>query len=164
MERRRNAEPIGKGEFAFASYLIRIRLNQSRVLPSYFHSFLSSPGGRDQIEARARTTAGQFNLNLVILRGLQIPLPALTEQQEIARRVQELFVLADTIEQRVAAASARAEKLPQAILAQAFRGGLVPTEAELAWAEGRPYETASELLERIKGERGKTGLAHPLGP
>ncbi len=38
----------------------------------------------------------------------------------------------DVIEKRVASSTARAEKLTQAILANAFRGELVPTEAELA--------------------------------
>ena len=39
------------------------------------------------------------------------------------------------------------------MLAKAFRGELVPTEAELARAEGRDYEPASALLERIRAER-----------
>ena len=58
--------------------------------------------------------------------------------------------LADTVEGQVEATWARAEKLTQAILAKAFRGELVPTEAELARREGRDYETAEELLERVK--------------
>jgi type I restriction enzyme, S subunit len=33
----------------------------------------------------------------------------------------------------------------------------VPTEAEIARREGRDYETAEVLLERIKEERGKNG-------
>ncbi len=40
----------------------------------------------------------------------------------------------------------------QAILAKAFRGELVPTEAEVARAEGRDYETAAQLLARIRAE------------
>ena len=75
------------------------------------------------------------------------------EQQEIARRVEALFRLADTIEKRVAVAQARADKLTQSILAKAFRCELVPTEAELARQEGREYEPASVLLERIRAER-----------
>jgi len=66
-------------------------------------------------------------------------------------------LLADTIEKRVSAASLGTEKLTQAILAKAFRGELVPTEAELAGHEGRSYETASELLARIKSERESKG-------
>ena len=60
--------------------------------------------------------------------------------------------LADKIEKRVEAATKRADKLTQSILAKAFRGELVPTEAELARREGRNYEPASLLLERIKAQ------------
>jgi hypothetical protein len=49
--------------------------------------------------------------------------------------------------------TARADKLTQAILAKAFRGELVPTEAELARREGRDYEPVGVLLERVKRER-----------
>jgi type I restriction enzyme S subunit len=45
------------------------------------------------------------------------------------------------------------EKLAQSILAKAFRGELVPTEAELARREGREYEAAEKLLERIQEAR-----------
>ena len=39
------------------------------------------------------------------------------------------------------------------VLKAAVEGRLVPTEAELARAEGRDYEPASVLLERILAER-----------
>ena len=54
---------------------------------------------------------------------------------------------------RVAVVLERAEKLIQAILAKAFLGKLVPTEAELAHREGRSYEPASALLAKIKAQR-----------
>ena len=82
----------------------------------------------------------------------------LHEQREIARRVEKLFRLGDDIEKQVSKATKRVEKLTQAILAKAFRGELVPTEAELARKEGRSYEPASVLLERIKLERGATAM------
>jgi len=83
----------------------------------------------------------------------QAPLPPLPEQREIVRQVGALFKLADAVEQRVARAAAQAGELSQAIFAKAFRGELVPTEAELARQEYREYEPASVLLERIKRER-----------
>jgi type I restriction enzyme S subunit len=70
-----------------------------------------------------------------------------------------MFKLADAVKKRVAAATTRAEKLSQAILAKAFRGELVPTEAELARRERRPYEPASELLARINSERESKGAS-----
>jgi len=60
--------------------------------------------------------------------------------------------LLDTIDKRINAALA-VDKLTQSILAKAFAGELVLTDAELAWREGRDYEPPSVLLERIRQER-----------
>lgn len=81
---------------------------------------------------------------------LEVPLPPIAEQKEIVSRVEALFKLADQIEARYRKAQAQVDKLTQSILAKAFRGELVPTEAELASLEGRDYEPASILLERIR--------------
>ena len=48
----------------------------------------------------------------------------------------------------------KTEKLRQAIIRKAFSGQLVETEAEIARREGRDYETAEVLIERIKAEKG----------
>jgi type I restriction enzyme, S subunit len=89
----------------------------------------------------------------------EVPLPSSDEQEEIVHRVEALFALADAIEKRVAAATLRFERMTQAVLAKAFRGDLVPTEAELARQEGRDYEPAAVLLERIKRERSQANGA-----
>jgi type I restriction enzyme S subunit len=93
---------------------------------------------------------GRPHLSFDQLRETAVLVPSLEEQKEIIRRVEALFKLADAIEKRVEAATKRADKLTQAILGKAFRGELVPTEAELARREGRTYEPASALLERIR--------------
>jgi type I restriction enzyme, S subunit len=102
-------------------------------------------------------------VNTTQLKGLSVRICPLSEQKEIVRHVEALFKLADAIEKRVAAASLRAERLAQSVLAKAFRGELVPTEAELARREGREYEPASVLLERIKAERNKMEQKKPRG-
>ncbi len=73
----------------------------------------------------------------------------MAEQQEVFRRVEQLFALADRIESRLQGAQERVDRLTQSLLAKAFRGELVPTEAELARQEGREYESAEELLKRV---------------
>lgn len=88
-----------------------------------------------------------------VIEELRVPVPPFEEQREIVRRVEALLALADTVERRVQAATARADALTQSILARAFRGELVPTEAELARREGREYEPASVLLERVRRTR-----------
>jgi type I restriction enzyme S subunit len=99
------------------------------------------------------TGSAAVGIKAAKFRGLPIPFPPLTEQQEIVRRVEALFALADDIDVRLAKAQAHVDKLTTSLLAQAFHGELVPTEAELARQERRDYEPASVLLERIQRER-----------
>ena len=63
------------------------------------------------------------------------------------------FALADQVKAKVAAARERTGAMRQSILAQAFSGRLVPNEAELARREGREYEPATVLLERVRAEK-----------
>ena len=86
-------------------------------------------------------------LNYDQIRSFILPIPPLPEQQEIVRRVEALFKVADQIEERYKKARAYVDKLTQSILAKAFRGELVPQD---------PHdEPASALLERIREERSK---------
>jgi type I restriction enzyme S subunit len=124
----------------------------THVLPKFIHYTLSEPSKNAELVELAREVARK-TLNLGLLKAVRIPLAPLTEQYEIVRRVEAMFKLADVVEKRVVAAKGRSGKLTRAILAKAFRGELVSTEAELARREGRSYESASELLARIKSER-----------
>jgi type I restriction enzyme S subunit len=131
-----------------------LRLRMDRALSSWVLFLLRSSLGRHQIENLA--TGNQLSMRNISQESLQrvtIPLPPPIERMEVVRRVEALFEVADNIETRIAAATRRAEKLSQAILAKAFRGELVPTEAELARREDRDYEPASALLVRIRAER-----------
>lgn len=72
-----------QGDWVFASYLIRVRLDTSRALPGFVSAFLNSPAGRIQIDQVSRQVAGMSNVNAEELRDLQIPLPSLAEQQRL---------------------------------------------------------------------------------
>lgn len=108
---------------------------------------------QDLIWANAKGSA-MPHISITKFGKLPLPLPPLLEQQEIVRRVDALFAFADSIESNVAAAREKTEKLRQSILAKAFSGQLVETEAEIARKEGRDYETAEILLEKIKADKG----------
>jgi len=136
-------------------HVYRITVNHDIIEPHYLmRAFQGSLIVQQQISDRTR---GQTRpgINGAILKRIAIPTPPVLEQLEIVHRVEALFALADAIEKRIEAAKLRADKLTQSILAKAFRGELVPTEAELARQEGRPYEPAEVLLERVKAERKK---------
>ncbi len=81
------------------------------------------------------------------LKNFRINIPPPDEQQEIIRRVEALFKIADQIEEHYTKARAYVEKLTQSILAKAFRGELVPQDPN--------DKPASELLKRIKEEKAK---------
>jgi type I restriction enzyme S subunit len=121
----------------------------SGLLAEYGAIYVTSPDGQERIGLR-ETGMAQPHFNIGAMRVKPFPLPPLAEQHEIVQRVSALFALADSFEQRAASALKRVESLAQAILARAFRGELVPTEAELARREKRTYETADELLARIR--------------
>ncbi|SRR6266540_467953 len=95
-------------------------------------------------------------MGLDLMKTIPFSLPPLTEQQEIVRRVESLFALADHIEARYAKAKAHVEKLTPSILAKAFRGELVP--------QGPNDEPATVFLERIRNAKGdwKRSSMRPL--
>lgn len=134
-------------DFAYAGYLIRLRPNIKRIEPEYLNLVLGSYQIRIQIEVPARSTSGVNNINSDELRALSFLLPPLPEQQEIVRRVEALFAVADRIEARYKKAKAQVDRLTQSILAKAFRGELVPQNPD--------DEPASVLLERIRAEKTK---------
>jgi type I restriction enzyme, S subunit len=145
--------PKGLGEARISTNIMRICLAKDSMLPQLFcFIFNGAPFVLSQVARLCGGSTRDF-LNQTILLSIRFPLPPLGEQREIVKRVEVLFALAEGIEVHTNAASVRADRLRQAILARAFRGELVSTEAELAAREGREYESASVLLERIKEAR-----------
>jgi type I restriction enzyme S subunit len=144
---------VDLAEAYVSQHVALVRPVETEITPYLLLWTISPAHGRAKLTNDA-CGAGKPGLNLDNIREMAVALPPLAEQHEIVRRVDALFALADKIEARVTAATARVEKITQAILAKAFRGELVPTEAELARVEGRDYEPASVLLERIRAERG----------
>jgi type I restriction enzyme S subunit len=98
-------------------------------------------------------THGTLRLEMPLFETFAIPIPPIEEQQEIVRQVDKLFAIADKLETHYQKAKARVDKLSQSVLAKAFRGELVMSEAELAAIEGRDFESAEKLLERIIKEK-----------
>ncbi|TWU69653.1 restriction endonuclease subunit S [Shewanella algae] len=102
---------------------------------------------------KAAVGGAQPNLNLNKVREITVELPSEPEQIQIVCRVEELFVFADSIEQKATAALARVNNLTQSILAKAFRG-----ELTAEWRAANPElisgdNSAAALLEKIKAER-----------
>lgn len=106
--------------------------------------YLRSPIAQARMRESTKGVAVR-GINIGDVRALQLPLPSREEQDEIVRRVEELFAFADRLEYRYATARAQVEKLTPALLAKAFRGELVPQDPN--------DEPASVLLQRIRAAR-----------
>ena len=109
-------------------------------------------------EYRNRTSQLAAGVNINNLRrehieGIPIPLPPLAEQRRIVAEIGRHFTRLDASVTALKRAQANLKRFRASVLKAACEGKLVPTEAELARSEGRSYEPADRLLERILSER-----------
>jgi type I restriction enzyme S subunit len=135
-----------RGERAaiYAGYLIRVRCRPS-LDPEFLNLSLNSPAARDYCWRVKSDGVSQSNINAKKLAAYPFLLPSVEEQEEIVRRAQELFSLADQLEARLTATRRIVDRLTPALLAKAFRGELMPQDPS--------DEPASELLARIRAAR-----------
>ncbi len=87
------------------------------------------------------------------VRAHRLPIPPLAEQRRIVAALDSYFSRLDEAEAGLERVQRNLKRYRASVLQAAVSGRLVPTEAELARAEGRTYEPASELLARILTER-----------
>ena len=131
VNRTNSAELVGKcavfdldGEFGFASYLIKLRLDTSQALPRLVASYINSPAGRAYMFNERKQMTGQANVNLQKLRALPISLPPLQEQACILAHLDDLESRMDGLKNLQSETAAELDALMPSILSKAFRGEL----------------------------------------
>lgn len=67
----------------FASYLVRVSVDQSRCIAQFLNYFVNWPETQREIKKLASRAVGQANINASKLRSILCPLPSLDEQHEI---------------------------------------------------------------------------------
>lgn len=147
-------------EEAYVSQHVGLVRLHDPTLSAWTHLWLTSPAHGRAFLLDAAYGAGKPGLNLTNIKDVPLAIPSPAERSVAVGAVRRLMAVADQIELRVASATENARALPNALLAKAFGGDLVPSEAHLAEVEGRAYEPASELLARMaagsaSGKRGK---------
>jgi type I restriction enzyme S subunit len=95
----------------------------------------------------------QSNISQQIIRELDFPFPPLPTQRSIVAEIEKQFTRLDAGVAALRRVQANLKRYRAAVLKAACEGRLVPTEAELARAEGRPFESGQQLLARILTER-----------
>jgi type I restriction enzyme, S subunit len=87
------------------------------------------------------------------VRQHKMPLPPLPEQHRIIAAIESYFTRLDDAVANMERVERNLKRYRASVLKAAVEGRLLPTEAKLARAEGRHYEPASVLLNRILAER-----------
>lgn len=108
----------------FASYLIRVRLNQDKMRPHFLAFFLNSTHGRSELDKRRRTSAGQFNINSENLRNIEVPLPPVVMQDKIIESLKEHQTKVTLLQNELQVAQELESHLRESILRKAFAGEL----------------------------------------
>jgi restriction endonuclease S subunit len=97
------AVPALEQTTVFASYLIRLTPDASRVRARFLVAMLNSPPVRRILRRHVRSSAGNYNVNTGGLRATPIPLPPLRAQDLVLSRLAALRAAADVIAARIAA-------------------------------------------------------------
>lgn len=77
------------GDYCFASYLIRLIIDKTKVFPKYVNYLLNLGYFQSLIKNIATKTAGQSNVNAKNLCLIQIPTPNLKIQKQIISQIEE---------------------------------------------------------------------------
>ena len=102
--------------FAFAGYLVRVRLDESLALPEYVAGFLNSPRGKQLLFARAKPSINMSNLSAGEFLRLRIPLPSLELQGRYRSVVHQLARCRELIHRAEAEAGALLTSLLQDLM------------------------------------------------
>ncbi|MCB1598393.1 MAG: restriction endonuclease subunit S [Xanthomonadales bacterium] len=126
--------------------------DHDQVDPRYLAFWIGSNESRRWL-SDAQKGVAYTGINIEDLRALPVSIPAMSEQQEIVRRVESLFALAELVEARYTTARAHLDGLTPALLAKAFRGELVPQDPN--------DEPAAALLARMAERGDHSGASSP---
>jgi type I restriction enzyme S subunit len=123
----------------FASYLIRVRVDSSKVLPAFVNEYARTERGRSFLSGRAiRTADGKFNINSGTLKRVLLPLPSLGEQEEIVRQLDLVERRLKLLERKHAALTALFRTLLHELMTAQIRvHALALPELEAAVAKGK---------------------------
>lgn len=128
------------GDWTFASYLIRLRLDRSKVLPEFVALFLGTATGRAQIDRVSRQIIGMANINAREIADLLVPVPPLDMQQSLVRSTS-------------AARAERRNALVQAAALDAQAKAHIVTELDLPPPPGEERRVFAIRASKLVGQR-----------
>lgn len=102
--------------FAYAGYLVRLRVKRERVEPRYVSAWFNSTQMKAILRTRAKPSINMSNISASEVLKFEVPLPPLPEQ----RRIAEILDKADELRAKRRAALAQLDTLTQSIFLDMF--------------------------------------------
>ena len=129
---------------AINEHLFIVRVDPQQVIPKYVFYYLFSSEGQKQMLSDFRgATVGGISRNFPFK--VNIPVPSLSEQEEVVSEIERYFSITDDIGTTIESELKHAARLRKSILKHAFSGKLVPQDPN--------DEPAETLLARIKSNK-----------
>jgi type I restriction enzyme S subunit len=148
-------------EIVFPDTMIRVRLFDIGSLRRFISHVWSSRLIRQQVEKKARTTAGIYKISQRDVEEFVLPLPSKEEQSRLVEEIEEKLTQISAAEQLVEADLLRAARLRQSILKRAFEGKLVPQDpTELPISKELLARIARQTEDTISSKKKRNQQAH----
>lgn len=109
-------------DIAYASYLIRLRIDQSIIKPQFLSFMLSTDKFRRYISSYGSTTAGNYNINTQNLKKIKIIIPPINNQIQFLELLSEITNSKKVMEESLQ----EMENNFNVLMQKAFRGELFP--------------------------------------
>ena len=140
----------GRGAGSTEFHVIR---PTAAILSKFVLYYLLQERVRREARMSMRGAAGQLRVPPEFIDHIEIPIAPMPEQDRIIQEIEKQFTRLEAAVVALKRVQSNLKRYRAAVLKAACEGCLVPTEADLARREGRPYEPASALLDRILTER-----------
>jgi len=95
--RTNSIEHVGKtglfdldGDYCFASYLVRVVPDTSKVLPLFLVKMMNSPTYQAEAKGKASKSINQSNINATVMKNIKVPVPSLADQKKFVAKVEAL--------------------------------------------------------------------------
>lgn len=99
------------GNYMFASYLIRLKIDETKAYPVYVNTIMNSETFLTEARSYATKAVKQANINAEKLKNLSIPIPSLSKQKEIVKKIEEADTKISKLEIKIAEIPAKKEAI-----------------------------------------------------
>lgn len=110
--------------YVFASYLIRLRIDETKAEPAFINWIINSKVGKDYVSRTCRRAIQQANINAEEIKRMPIPLPPLERQKQVTAFLNSLRNKTEDLRELQTDTNKGLRRLTQAVLRMAFSGKL----------------------------------------